>query len=60
LAAESQMPKPNRAGNDTLPPSRSLPFVKKGAQKGEGVTKTKSPEPALGSDEETASEDDEL
>jgi DNA double-strand break repair and V(D)J recombination protein XRCC4 len=59
-AAESQMPKPNKAGSDTPPPPRSLPFARKGAQKGEDVTKTKSPEPALGSDEETASEDDEL
>jgi hypothetical protein len=54
------MPKPNKAGSDTPPPPRSLPFARKGAQKGEDVTKTKSPEPALGSDEETASEDDEL
>jgi len=59
-AAESQMSKPNKAGSDTPPPPRSLPFTRKGAQKGEDVTKTKSPEPALGSDEETASEDDEL
>lgn len=59
-AAESQTSKPNKAGSDTPPPPRSLPFAKKGAQKGEDVTKTKSPEPALGSDEETASEDDEL
>ena len=40
------------------PPSRSLPFKQKNA-KGE-VSKKKTPEPALGSDEETASEDDEL
>jgi hypothetical protein len=59
-AAESQMSMPNQARSDTLPPPRSLPFVKKSAQKGEDVTKTKSPEPTLGSDEETASEDDEL
>jgi DNA double-strand break repair and V(D)J recombination protein XRCC4 len=59
-AAESQMSKPNKAESDALPPPRSLPFVKKGAQKDDDVTKAKSPEPALGSDEETASEDDEL
>jgi hypothetical protein len=59
-AAESQTSKPNNAESDTPPSPRSLPFVKKGARKGGNVTKTKSPEPALGSDETTASEDDEL
>jgi hypothetical protein len=59
-AAESQMSRPNKAESDALPPPRSLPFVKKGAQRDDDVTKTKSPELALGSDEETASEDDEL
>jgi hypothetical protein len=58
--AQSQTSRPNNAESDTPPPPRSLPFVKKGARKGDDVTKTKSPELVLGSDEETASEDDEL
>jgi hypothetical protein len=59
-AAVSQTSKPSKVEIDTPPPPRSLPFVKKGAQKGGDVKKTKSPDLALGSDEETASEDDEL
>ena len=60
FVAEPQNSKPSNAGSEAPPPSRSLPFVKEGAQKGIEVTKTRPPQPALGSDEETASEDDEL
>ena len=60
LAVKSQTSKPSNARNETPPPPRALPFVKKGARKTNEMTEAKSPEPVLGSDEETASEDDEL
>ena len=60
LAGEPSTSKPGNAKSETPPPPRALPFVKKGAQKKNEMTEAESPELLLGSDEETASEDDEL
>lgn len=60
LAAKSQTSKPSKAEHESLPPPRSLPFVKKALPKGKDMATPKPAESALGSDEETASEDDEL
>lgn len=60
LAAESQASGASRSESDTPPPPRQLPFVKKGPDKGDETKTSKPPEIILGSDEETATEDDEL
>ena len=60
LATELPTSKPGNGKRETPPPPRALPFVKKGAQKKNDMTETEFPQPLLGSDEETASEDDEL
>jgi hypothetical protein len=60
LAAESQTSKTSKAKSETPPPPRQLPFVKKGPHKSDEITISKPAEPEMGSDEETASEDDEL
>jgi hypothetical protein len=60
LAAESQAPEPSRSESDAPPPPRQLPFVKKGPHEGDERKTSKPLETTLGSDEETATEDDEL
>lgn len=60
LAAGSLASEASRSESDTPPPPRQLPFVKKGAHRGDEPKTSKPPEITLGSDEETASEDDEL
>ena len=57
-AAADSRAKIKDAPASSPPPSRSLPFTQKSAKA--ETSKQKAPEPALGSDEETASEDDEL
>jgi hypothetical protein len=60
FAADSQTSKRSKAESESPPPRRSLPFVKEGPHKGDEMTTSKPLETALGSGEETASEDDEL
>jgi len=60
LAPEPQTPAPSRSESNYPPPPRPLPFVKKGAPQGDEQKISKPLETALGSDEETATEDDEL
>jgi hypothetical protein len=60
LAAKPKTSKPSKAESESPPPPRPLPFVKKGPHKSDKMTALKPSETALGSDEETASEDDEL
>jgi len=62
LAAESQtlMNRKEVKSPSPLPPPRPLPFGNKRVRDATVKPKPKSPEPVLGSDEETASEDDEL
>lgn len=60
LPVELRTSKPSKAKSGTPPPLRPLPFVKKGPHKGNQINTSKPAETSLGSDEETASDDDEL
>ena len=60
VVPESRNSKPSNTESETPPPPRPLPFGRKGATKTDELTKRRPAEAVLGSDEDTASEDDEL